>query len=127
MRDLTLSEDIEMLLFIPELPFNKANLQFRRLINSLLIESAEEKRHLIQCVYISPLFGVVLEDLENVYPLIQNEYPMSLSETIPKRSLRIIEEFLVKYRDKIPHLIINNSTGFRHFLLKLFYRICRRT
>ncbi|MHA1143568.1 MAG: tRNA guanosine(15) transglycosylase TgtA [Candidatus Helarchaeota archaeon] len=102
-----------VLLLVPEYPLNDLNLKFKRYVNKILEEIIEKERHLVQVAHVSPLFGIILEDLQGTYPLIQNEYPLDLCNQIPSRSLQVIENFMNSYRNQFSHIILYDPKDFQ--------------
>lgn len=106
MTQISLDENVDVLLLVPEYPINEVNIRFRHYLERVLFRFIKEHRHRIQTAFVSPLFGLILEDLQNTYPLGQKEYPMDLSDDAPPRSLKIIDAFLRANVKRFHHFII---------------------
>ncbi len=78
---------------------------------NLLIGQDFQKLHSstsYQVIKLSPLFGVIPDELRGVYPLVQHErVPMSFSQEI----IEFISQFLEKYRSKFKQVEIHPSVN----------------
>ncbi|MHC1592039.1 MAG: tRNA guanosine(15) transglycosylase TgtA [Candidatus Helarchaeales archaeon] len=111
-REIKIPEVVEVLLLVPEFPTNEINIKFHEKLESLLFKEFKEHRHRIQVIYISPIFGIILEDLKNVYPLIQNKYPIQTCNEIFPFVKKLVQDFLNTSLEKGVHLFLYNPSDF---------------
>ncbi len=70
-----------------------------------------------QVVKISPLFGVIPDELQGVFPLVQHErIPMDFTE----QDIRFIENFIEKYKLKFQEIRLHSDLGIQSEILKSF-------
>ncbi|MHA1978556.1 MAG: tRNA guanosine(15) transglycosylase TgtA [Candidatus Hodarchaeales archaeon] len=70
-----------------------------------------------QVLKISPLFGVVPDELQGVFPLVQHErIPMSFTN----EDMVFIEEFISKYRDKFQKIELHSNLELKSEILSQF-------
>ncbi|MHA1130929.1 MAG: tRNA guanosine(15) transglycosylase TgtA [Candidatus Helarchaeota archaeon] len=95
LNNYTPSSKIRVMVLIPDLEIRSENApQFRSWVAELNQHPNRDQIHL--CFY-SPIFGIIPEELQEIYPLCQHEYPKIYDNEMTLHAKEIFSRFLKKY------------------------------